>query len=256
MTEQAFERELRAALHNSPASDAAMQETVRHARALAAQQGTVARIGFAAFLRRQVHFIGWKIWLLQALCLLVANGLLCASFGMAYFTAPRLLVQCLCCLSVLVMLTALPVLYESVRCRMHELEAATRFSATRLLAAKLLLVGAGDLAMLVGLWLSALWLTPLETRLIPLCLLLPFLSAASGCLTLLDRLAPAHFCGGSVLWGILFCLAFSFVNRQGLALSALFWPSVALCALLFGYCLYALRRLLYTTHFCESQLSC
>lgn len=255
MTKETFEKELRAALHEAPASDTAVQEAVAQARAAVGRQGAVARIGFAAFLGRQVRFIGWKIWLLQALCLLVANGLLCASCGMAYFTHPRLLVQCLCCLSVLVMLTALPVLYESVRCRMHEVEAATRFSATRLLAAKLLLVGAGDLVMLAGLWLSALWLTPLEARLIPLCLLLPFLLTASGCLTLLERLTPARFCGGSVLWGILLCLAFSFVNRQGLALSALFWPSLALCLILIGYCLYALRRLLCTARFCELQLS-
>lgn len=255
MTKETFEKELRAALHESAASETALQETVAQARAAVGRQGAVARIGFAAFLGRQVRFIGWKIWLLQALCLLVANGLLCTSFGMAYFTHPRLLVQCLCCLSVLVMLTALPVLYESVRCRMHEVEAATRFSATRLLAAKLLLIGAGDLAMLAVLWLSACRLAPLDAAWIPLCLLLPFLLTASGCLTLLERLTPARFCSGSVLWGALLCLGFSLASHQALTPSALFWPSLALCLILTGYCLYALHRLLCTDHFCEMQLS-
>lgn len=255
MTKKAFEQELRAALHEASVSDAALQEMVAHARTACAAQHTVERIGFAAFLVRQMRFIGWKIWLLQALCLLTANALLCASFGVAYFTAPRLLVQCLCCLSVLVSLTALPVLYESVRCRMHEMEAATRFSAVRLLTAKLLLIGVGDLAMLAGLWLFARMLTPLNTELIPLCLLLPFLLAASGCLTLLDRVPPSHFCSGSVLWGAFLCLAFSMISRRMIALSAFFWPSLACCFILICYCLYTLRRLLCTDHFCESQLS-
>lgn len=255
MTRQAFEKELYTALHETSASDKALQETITHARAAVVQQGNVERIGFAAFLRRQVRFIGWKIWLMQALCLLFANGMLNHTFGTVYFTYPRLMMQCLCCLSVLVMLTALPFLYEAVRCRMHEVEAATRFSATRLLAAKLILIGAGDLVMMAGLWLFAYMLTPLDAQLILLCLILPFLLAASGCLTLLDRLTPTHFCSGSILWAALVCLAFSLISRQALTLSVFFWPGLALCFVLIGYCLCTLRRLICMNHFCELQLS-
>ena len=153
------------------------------------------------------------------------------------------------------MLTALPVLYEAARCQMHEMEAATYFSSLRLLAAKLILVGIGDLAMLAALWCYTLWLTPLDARLLPLCLILPFLLAASGCLTLLGRLTPAHFCGGSVLWCVLLCCGFSFFSRQTLALSALVWPGIGLCVFLLGYCLLTLRRILRSDHFCELQLS-
>ena len=152
MSNHDFETELRAALHEIGATDIGRQQTSARVRSMVRQQGAVERIGFAAFLGTQVRFIGWKIWLVQALCLLAANAGLSNAFGMTYFTYPRLLVQCLCCLSVLVMLTALPVLYEAARCRMHEMEAATYFSSLRLLAAKLILVGVGDLTMLAALW--------------------------------------------------------------------------------------------------------
>lgn len=255
MSNHDFETELRAALHENGSTDVGRQQTSARVRSMVRQQGAAERIGFAAFLGTQVRFIGWKIWLVQALCLLAANVGLSNAFGMVYFTYPRLLVQCLCCLSVLVMLTALPVLYEAARCQMHEMEAATYFSSLRLLAAKLILVGAGDLAMLAALWCYTLWLTPLDARLLPLCLILPFLLAASGCLTLLGRLTPAHFCGGSVLWCVLLCCGFSFFSRQTLALSALVWPGIGLCVFLLGYCLLTLRRILRSDHFCELQLS-
>ena len=98
-------------------------------------------------------------------------------------------------------------------------------------------------------------MTPLDARLLPLCLILPFLLAASGCLTLLGRLTPAHFCGGSVLWCVLLCCGFSVFSRQTLALSALVWPGIGLCVFLLGYCLLTLRRILRSDHFCELQLS-
>ena len=213
MSNHDFETKLRAALHENGATDIGRQQTSARVRSMVRQQGAVERIGFAAFLGTQVRFIGWKIWLVQALCLLAANVGLSNAFGMTYFTYPRLLVQCLCCLSVLVMLTALPVLYEAARCRMHEMEAATYFSS------------------------------------------LPKEMAASGCLTLLGRLTPAHFCGGSVLWCVLLCCGFSVFSRQTLALSALVWPGIGLCVFLLGYCLLTLRRILRSDHFCELQLS-
>lgn len=116
MSNHDFETELRAALHENSATDVGRQQTSARVRSMVRQQGAAERIGFAAFLGTQVRFLGWKIWLVQALCLLAANAGLSNAFGMTYFTYPRLLVQCLCCLSVLVMLTALPVLYEAARC--------------------------------------------------------------------------------------------------------------------------------------------
>lgn len=211
-------------------------------------------LSFGAFLRAQVRFIGWKIWLVQALCLLFANNTLHFICGAYYFVNPRLMMQCLCCLSVLVMLTALPFISNASLYRMHETEAATHFSSLRLLAAKLLLVGLGDLAILAGIWGYSLYFLPLTLRLLPCCLFLPFLLAASGVLTMLERLTPQRFCLGSIAWCILLCALFIFSSHRLPSFGELFLPGLLLSLTLLFYCLYRLHHLLQNNRFTEQQL--
>lgn len=255
MKNQEFYATLHNALQTPPPSsgDSQKQQTV----ALAAQALAKHKkpLSFAAFLRAQVRFIGWKIWLVQALCLLVANNALNFIYGAYYFANPHLMMQVLCCLSVLVMLTALPFVSDAALYHMHETEAATYFSSVRLLAAKLLLVGLGDAAMLAGLWGYSLFLIPLTPEALSLCLVVPFLLAASGVLTMLERLSPQRFFLGSIAWGALLCAVFHFSSRHLPPLDDLFLPGLALSLVLLLYCLYTLRHLLRDHRFTELQLS-
>lgn len=249
---QDFEQALRDALHATPATPDAAR-TAAICAAAARTQKPPKRLGFAPFLGTQVRFIGWKIWLFQALVLLVANHTLTVALGRIYFLDATIAMRCLSCLSVLVLLTALPFLANATRYHMHELEAATYFSALQLLAAKLLIVGIGDVVMLAGLWLYALTHTPLSAAVLPLCLAAPFLAASAGLLTLLDRTTPQVVLLGSVGWCSLLGASGMLVPRSLLATSSA-TSGIILCTILTLYCLFALHRLLRHGAFTELQL--
>lgn len=255
MSKQAFEKELSAALHSEPPASTGQRETAALARAMVTQRGAVVRIGFAEFLGEQVRFIGWKIWLLQALCLLALSSTMDGLLGGLYFLNGYIAMQCLSCLSVLVLLTALPFLASATRYQMHEVEAATHFSSLWLLAAKLLLVGAGDLVMLVSLWIYALLRTPLSADALPFCLLLPFLAAAAGLVTLLRHASPRGFSLGCVLWCAVLCSAGCLSSRWLWQFAESTLLALALCAALLGYCALMLHKLWRENAFTELQLS-
>lgn len=257
MTHSDFRRQLQAALQADTSQEAAKRRTLKAAAAQMQAAVPRPRLGFAAFLRTQVRFIGWKIWLFQALCLLVANSALDTVFGGYYFFNSRPAALCLGALAVLVLLTALPVVYNASLYHMQEIEAASYFSSQRLLAAKLLIIGIGDGVMLVGLWSYALLRTPLSAPMLPLYLLLPFLLAAAGCLTLMGRCQPQQVCRGSAGWCGLVLLALSMTSsRLTLFTQAqTAWIGVLGCAVLCLYCFWALRYLLRSSAFAELQLN-
>ena len=135
MTHSDFRRQLQAALQADAPQGDAKQRTLEAVTAQMQAAASRPRLGFAAFLRTQVRFIGWKIWLFQAICLLVANGALDTVFGGYYFFNSRPAALCLGALAMLVLLTALPVVYNASLYHMQEMEAASYFSSQRLLAA-------------------------------------------------------------------------------------------------------------------------
>lgn len=256
MTHSDFQQQLQNALRADAIPTDAQLRTMKAAAAQMHLQPPRPRLSFAAFLGTQVRFIGWKIWFLQALCLLLANGALDLLFGDYYFVNLRAAAISLGALAVLVMLTTLPFVYNAVVYQMQEMEAATYFSSQRLLAARLSIVGIGDMVMLAGLWGYGLWCTPLSAELLPLCLLLPFLLAAGGCLTLMSRCRPEKVCWGSVVWcGALFVAMTTTSSHLTLfshAQAAL--TSILCCVALFLYCVWALQHLLKRSAFTELQL--
>ena len=195
MTDREFQQQLQAALHDAggPVRPEHLQQTRDLVRAELRKGSGGERIGFAAFLCRQIRFIGWKIWLAQALLLVAVSGFLAASLGEFFLNDPRFVAGLLCCLSVMVPMTALPFVHRSVHCRMHETEAATHFSAVRLLLAKLIIIGIGDLAMLAAFLGLAVLKTPLAGGAAILYLLIPFLLAACGLLYLLGHVPAKRF---------------------------------------------------------------
>lgn len=251
---QDFERLLRAALQTVPTSERAMQETAAHAAALVHTEAPVQRLRFASFLGTQVRFIGWKIWLVQALVLIASNQALSFRLGEVYFLDATIAMRCLSCLSLLVLLTALPVLANASRCHMHELEAPTYFSSLQLLAAKLIIVGIGDMGMLTGLWLYALTHTPLSASVLPLCLLAPFLAAAAGLLTLLNHATPRVVLLGCGTWCSLLGASGLLAPRWLFLANGAVALGLSLCVLLLLYCLFALHKLWQRNAFTELQL--
>lgn len=133
-------------------ADMTAPEAAVSAAALLARQETRKRknrqrITFMQFLRMQVRFVGWKVWTIQGAALIMICWMMVRLYGEGYWTNPQSVASVLGSLSVLVFMTIPPFLYRSNRYGMQEVEAATRFSSSRLLLARFIIVGAGDAAL-------------------------------------------------------------------------------------------------------------
>lgn len=146
------------------------------------------RVSFWKFLLRQARFAPWRLWLAQTALLACAAAFLFSSeSGEIRISAPRA-ARLLAFSAALVFLSMLPVLRRSVRCRMEETEAAAYFSVGGLLAARLLILNAGNALMLLALSAIASAATPLGAGNAFIYLAVPFLATGSACLWLFRRL--------------------------------------------------------------------
>lgn len=182
-----------------------MDKTKECAR-LSLANNTAARCGpslsFGSLIRKQLQFFVWKLWFLQgmvlaALCIVF----LCLYRGNTLGQFAANLPEFLCCCSSIVVLSTVPLLRRSFRCKMMELEQSTRFSATGSLAAQLLFIGIGDLTMLAVLAVIV-WRHGLTGSVIFVSLVIPFLTTAATCLMLWIRTAPSGFERRAVLLSI------------------------------------------------------
>lgn len=210
---------------------------------------------FGRFLLMQVRFSGWRIWLAQ----FAAFALLClfqtASMGEYYWKNPCFAPMLLCCAPVLMLMAVLLFLHRARRYRMHEIEAATFFSSARLLAAQLILIGAGDMAML-GVFLHIVARSAaLQPGIAALYMLLPYLIVCGGCLYALGRIPENWFlpCGFGGCAALL--LAFLLMERTVPA----FYTHVrspawlGACAALLLFCLRQLRFIFSRPDFAEMR---
>lgn len=214
-------------------------------------------ISFARFLGKMIPAIGWKLWFLQGIFLLAFYGYGFCFDPAEYLQSPPRLAKRLFCLSIAVFMTALPLLYRSVRWRMQEIEAAAHFSSVKLLLAKLIVVGIGDISLLSGIFLATVVKTPLPADTAVLYLCIPFLLACAGCLFMLGHFPPDRFLSGSLLFCTALLLTFSVLPAQ---CAFLFQPSfsaarIILCALLFTFCAQQLRYLIKVSSYEELQLN-
>lgn len=150
-------------------------------------------LSFGSLILKQLKFSAWKIWLLQGMVL----AALCAAFFSLYKETVlnwfyTTLSEFLCLCGGMIVLSAVPLLQRSFRYRMMELEQSTRFSIAGSLAAQLIFIGIGDLAMLAALALIV-WQHGLTGSVIFLSLVIPFLTAAATCLMLWVRTDPSAF---------------------------------------------------------------
>lgn len=252
-----LEQKLKQALHQTPApvNDAHIQATILLSQREARLRQERTRITYLSFFRKQIRFIAWKVWAVQSVLLLIISILLTRFFNPSF--TPRQTVKLLACLSVLIFMTALPLLYRSVHYRMQEVETATRFSWIKLLLAKLFIIGIGDICLLTGIFLATVIKTALPTDSIVFCLCFPFLLAGGGGLYMLGHFPPRRFFVGSLLYCAFLSVAFGIAPWQD---SFLYQPSLPviraiLCALSFLFCVLQLHYLLHKSSYAEMQLS-
>lgn len=208
MTNRELEAQLKTALHKAafPVRPAHFQETLSLVSDELRKHPARKRLSYWEFLGTQVRFIGWKIWLFQALTLLLL-GCLSYSLRQSFLDSPRSAGLLLSCCSLLISMTALPFLHRSRRYRMCEVEMAARFSIIKQLGARLLILSIGDFAMLCSLFCFTLAKTALPRSSVFLYLLLPYLTATSGMLYLIRHTPSVKWAQNSVLvCGSLFLL--------------------------------------------------
>lgn len=256
MREQSFEKELKQSLHQVPdmINRNHFENTLLLARKEAYRKQSRERISFVYFLAMQIKFIGWKIWSVQGIFLSVIASLFFRFYD--YMKEPKYAGKLLFCLSVLVFMTALPFIYRSVRYQMQEIEATSRFSSIKLLMAKLIVIGIGDLSMLSGIFIIALIKTSLETDRIILYLCFPFLLVCGGCLFMLGHLAPKLFfigsmglCSFCVLASVLVPAHYAYLFQQSFSAK---W--IVVCALLVGFCIQQFHYIIYHSPYMEMQI--
>lgn len=256
MKSRDFEQKLKQSLQKQPVmiEEERLKNTVLLVCGEVAKKQNRERISFICFLRMQIKFIGWKIWGVQGICLAFFNAVLFHLYE--YVNNPQYITKLLCCTSVLVFMTALPFLYRSVHYQMQEIEAGTRFSCVKLLMAKLVVIGVGDVFMLGSVFLAVLIKTSLRAGSTALYLCLPFLLASGSGLFMLGHCTPKQFLVSSASVCLLFVLAlirtpvrFTFLFGQTFSAG---W--IVVCALLIAFCAEQFRYILYDAPYAEMQI--
>lgn len=142
------------------------------------------------FTVRQARLIAAPIWVVQGLVLLglcllyhtaLTDQILSRHAGLLLPVA-----------AVFTTLAGLPFLVRSFRHRMQELELSTRLSLSRLMLARFVVVGAGDIVILLAILILSVGRLAMPVGTALVCTLLPFLLAAVACLFILQRMRGSH----------------------------------------------------------------
>lgn len=205
------------------------------------------RIGFMSFLGRQVRFIGWRIWLMQGIGMILLCGMGNVMFRELLASYIHNIPYFLCFISILVLFSTVPLVYRSFRYAMYETELATRFSAVRLLAARLLAIALGNFVILGVILLLAASQVSIPASQAVLYLLLPYLAASGGFLYLLRRIPAERSQICSVCWGCLLACLFTLLKRFcPFFFRQTFSPGWAVvCLALLFFCIGQFRNLIY-----------
>ena len=215
-----------------------MNETIYLVRKEIVKKAERKRMSFWQFLRTQVRFIGWKIWMLQLVVLGVVYACMAGFFEKYYTEHPEDLPRLLMVLAIIVLMTAIPFLYRSIRYRMQEIESVTYVSSVRLMMARLFIIAVGDSVILASMYVMAISNSIIPKMLLFLCLSIPFFVASNGCLYMVRHLKPEHFLHGSI--GLCMAMIGLFLYK-GAWLELLFQNGIyglLLCILLMMLCIY------------------
>lgn len=246
-----FEDFLRQSLHDSGPEQVLPRRELLSilARREVQQRRFRRRISFAPLLWMELRSQGWRHLLIQGIYLLLSFGLIRRIDPAITLYSPGFTVRLLLFLCAGGYLLALPYLCRSLRFRMGEIEAAAYFSSVRLLMARLLLVGIGDLGMLGGFFLAVWGLLPPASAL--MCLLLPFLLYSGAGLFLLGHFPQKFLLPVSTLLCLILLLLPSALLHPDAAPSLPL--SILVCILPACFCAGQLHYLLYRSPYTQLQ---
>lgn len=212
-----------------------MRETIYLARQEIGKKTKQRRLSFGQFLKTQIRFIGWKIWMMQMIILGLIYFCMLDFFGKYHTEHPENLLKLLMVLSIIVLMTAIPFLYRSTRYRMQEIEAVTYVSSVRLMLTRLLIIALGDGVILGCIYIMAISNSIIPKQVIFLCLSIPFFATCNGCLFMAGHFKPQYFLQGSI--GL--CIA-----MIGLLLYKGVWFEMLFQNVIYGLIIYSLLLLL------------
>lgn len=261
MVNEQMHEDLRRALQDSDRQEAIsyreqMKETCSLLGSVLEEKKKRKRIGFGSFIKRQVRFMRWKAWLLQGALIFLLYGIFCSAFGGYFQMDVSYMALFLCCLTVILMLSAAPVLYRSVRYTMYEVELACRFSMVRLLIARVLIIGVGNLAMLGGVLGFTITRSALQVESALLYIILSYLVAAGGFLYMLGHLPAGKLLSSSVGFGSVLIFLFLLLRKFCPAFfTQTFSPEwAAMCVALLAFCTWQMYYFLYRSSYAHVQI--
>ncbi len=213
-------------------------------------------IGTFKFLKRQVHFIGWKIWICQGILLIGILTMFTGIVNQPMGDVTRIIKHLLFGFSLLISAVIIPTIYRSLRYRMQEVEATTYFSTSRILLSKLIVVGVGDFIMLLGIWLCAFLKTSMRVGSITLYVFLPFLLASCGLFYIMSHCNIRFLLLESAGYYILLCAGYIIKKRFQPVIfeehfSAFWWM---VCIFLAIICLYQIDQMIKKSTFTEKEI--
>ena len=198
--DEKFLRRMQKALHeqNQIIDESRMNLTLTMAEKELSKVQKRQRIGFIEFFVRQIKYLSVPIWCVQGIILFLIVSVLGYAYGELTVASEKQLAVLLCSCVILILLTTIPVIERSIRYQMNTVEAATRFSVKRILAAKLLAIGLGDSAMIAGVMLFTIYQTSLPILQAVSFLMLPFLVLSSVALYLIGHMSVEKYTVGCI----------------------------------------------------------
>lgn len=198
--DEKFLKRIQEAFHeqNQIIDDSRMKLTLTMAEKELSKVQERKRIGFIEFFVRQIKYLSVPIWCVQGMVLLLIVSALGYAYGELTMKSEKQLAILLCSCVILILLTTIPVIKRSIQYQMNTVEAATRFSLKRILAAKLITIGLGDGAMIAGLMLITIYQTSLPIIQAVSFLMVPFLMLSSAALYLIGHMPLEKYAAGCI----------------------------------------------------------
>ncbi len=158
---------------------------------------------------RLIKYIGWKIWLVQGLCLIAMLRLFVSIGGQGLISIPLASIRGLCIISASIPFITIPFIHRSIVYKMQETEMSTYLSYGRQMLIKLFVIGIGDLIMLTSGLYIAVFIFDLHTVSALIYGMFPFLLMKSITLFVLS-----HYHADNAFWiyGILYAISITAIE--------------------------------------------
>lgn len=238
--EKDIENRIRRALkEDEPVSEQAVTRMVFLARTQWNMKKPKERIGFSELLLSQFRFIGWKMWMFELIAAFLPAFVMIKYLRLQAIT-PVKAIFLFSCLTVIISMLWIPFIYRSMHYRMMEIEAAAFFSVKRLLLSRILILFAGELAVIAGISAAASMYTVFSFGTNMAYMLFLFGVCCSGMLLLLRRAETEKLCRYFLMYGSLLLTVMMLLGKfMPEFFDGSFQTRMASgSCILFGYCIY------------------